>query len=140
MRAFTVKFFDSDSVQITHGIKVDGKLNIKGKKVKVIDLGCKFIPVRVAGDVVYKCDVFKVRAYGSDTFPAGTNLIISEIFNSPERILVLVEFDGFVGVEGLCDVLVRGEDKVMLVLYPGSKITYNNNEIKFADVEEKSYD
>jgi hypothetical protein len=136
MKAYTIKVI-KNNVEVFPYIAIDGEKLINGKLEKVVWLGNdNFIPVRnVEGDSFDACNFFDIRAFDSDEFPLGTEIIIPEVTTTTKRALILFKSKTYVESEKVT-IIGEGIDdrdiiRCLLMIYPESKITIDGIKIQF---------
>jgi len=136
MKVYTVKVVGG-SVVVFPFITVDGEELVNGKVEKVIRIGDnKFIPVRnIESDVVAACNVFRVRAFDSNEFPFGTDILIPEVTTTSEEVLLLIESKEYVDLKEV-NTIEKGIDdrdirRCLLIMYSGSEATVEGIKIQF---------
>jgi hypothetical protein len=136
MKAYTVKVI-KNNVEVFPYIAIDGEEVINGKLEKVIWLGNdNFIPVRnVESDSFEACNFFNIKAFDSDEFPLGTEIIIPEVTATSKRALILFKSKSYVESEKVT-IIGEGIDdrdirRCLLMIYPESEASVDGVKIQF---------
>jgi len=138
MRVYTIKVM-KDNVEVLPYIIVDGEEIVNGQLERVIWTGNdNFIILRnLEADSFDACNFFTVRAFDSDEFPLGAEIIIPEVTTTTKRILVMLKTLDYAETKGVT-IIGEGVDdrdiiRCLLMMYDESEISVEGIRIQYLD-------